>query len=349
MLQAYLYGIRSLALRQVPEPEPGPGEVVVRVRASLTCGTDLKTYRRGHARLPVPGLFGHEASGDVVAVGAGVEGFAPGDAVVWVPTAPCGRCLACAAGLENQCVTLFDEIALGAHAEMILLPARIVARHLFAKPPHASYAGAALLEPLACVVRGQRRLGFLPQRLLVIGVGAIGLLHVAVARRAGVPEIWAIGGRPSGLALAQRLGATRVFRGHLAEVEDAVRREAGPLGVDAVIECTGQVEVWQRAPALVRPGGTVLLFGGLAGGTEVTFPAARLHYDEVSLIGSFHYTPDDVRRAYELLAGDAAFAGALENLISERRPLSDLVDVFAALDAGRDVVKIAFHPGGDAA
>ncbi|HEX6988167.1 MAG TPA: zinc-binding dehydrogenase [Bacillota bacterium] len=349
MLQAYLHGIRSLGLRELPDPQPGPGELLVRVRASLTCGTDLKTFRRGHARLPVPGPFGHEAAGDVIAVGRGVTRFAPGDAVVWVPTVPCGECDPCRRGLYNQCTTLFDRITLGAHADTVLLPAPLVNRHVFAKPAHASYAGAALLEPLACVVRGQRRLGPIGGRLLIIGTGAIGLLHVAAARRAGAPEIWVVGGRRSGLDLAARLGADRTFAGHLPEIEDRIRAEAGPLGIDAIIECAGNAEVWRRAPHLVRPGGSVLLFGGLAASSEVTFDAARVHYDEVTLLGSFHYTPDDVQAAYDLLNHDAGFARSLEMLITERRPLAHLVRVFEELDAGRDVVKIAFEPGDEPA
>lgn len=361
LLQAYLHGIRSLGLRRLPDPEPGPGELLVRVRASLTCGTDLKTFRRGHTRIPVPGPFGHEASGDVIAVGEGVTRFAPGDAVVWVPTVPCGTCEPCRRGLYNQCTSLFDRITLGAHADQLLLPAPLVERHVFAKPAHASYEGAALLEPLACVVRGQRRLGRLGggqgprrggvgpagERVLIIGAGAIGLLHVAVARRSGAGEIWVIGGRRSGLDLARRLGADRVFAGRLPEIEDVLRAEAGPLGIDVVIECTGSPEVWQRAPHLVRPGGDVLLFGGLAGGTQVAFDATRIHYDEITLLGSFHYTPDDVRHAYDLLNGDPDLAQSLEALITERRPLADLVQVFEELDAGRDAVKIAFDPAAE--
>src|SRR5579875_3144442 len=128
--QAVLRAPYELTLRDVPEPDPGPGEVVVRIRAALTCGTDLKTYRRGHPRVPF-GPFGHECAG-------------------------------CRAGRENLCETLFDEIAVGAYADAIRLPARIVRRHLLPKPAPLSYIEAAFLEPLACVVHGWRRLGAAP-------------------------------------------------------------------------------------------------------------------------------------------------------------------------------------------
>lgn len=345
MLQAYLAGIGALELRRTPVPTPGPREVTVRVRVSLSCGTDLKTLRRGHALLPVPGPFGHEASGDVLEVGPGVDRFAPGQAVMWVPTAPCGECNRCRRGLENQCVDLFGQIALGAHAHVIRLPERVVRRHLFAKPPHLSYEVAALLEPLACVLRGQRRLGAV-DNLLVIGAGAIGLLHVAVARRLGRRQIWIVGGRRSGLEVARRLGASRIFPGYLHEQESRIRDAAGPLGIDAVVECTGNPQVWERAPHLVRPGGKVLLFGGLAGGTKVSFDAKRIHYEEVDLLGSFHYSPVDVQHAYDLLVNaEPDWLESLNALITHRRPLSDIVDVYKSMQESRfSGVKTAFFP-----
>ncbi|HLT59004.1 MAG: alcohol dehydrogenase catalytic domain-containing protein [Limnochordales bacterium] len=339
MKQAYLAGIRSLTFRELPKPAPGPGQVLVRICAALTCGTDLKTYRRGHAKLPVPGPLGHEASGVVEAVGEGVTGFRPGDAVMWVPTAPCGACDACALELYNHCRHLFDGIALGAYADYLLLPERVVARHLFRKPDHLSFMEAALLEPLACIVRGWRRLGQ-AQSVAIIGVGAIGLLHVAVAKALGCPDVTVIGGRPSGLELAQRLGADRVIQGHLPAA--AQQLPTGFAAPEAVIECTGQAEVWAQAPALVRPGGRVLLFGGLAGDAAVSFSARRIHYDEVTLLGSFHFTPADVTEAYRLLTEGAMGLG---QLITGVRPLAELQQVFDDLEQGRGV-KYALIPEG---
>src|SRR5579864_2890269 len=153
MRQAYLTAPRRIEWRDTPSPHPGPGELLVRVRAALTCGTDLKTYRRGHPKLGF-GPFGHEASGDVIAAGEGVETFAPGQAVMWVHTAPCFECDRCNAGFENLCERLFDDIALGAYGDQLLLPARVVGCNVFAKPAGLSYIEAAFLEPLSCVVHG---------------------------------------------------------------------------------------------------------------------------------------------------------------------------------------------------
>lgn len=344
MLQGYLAGIRRLTLRQVPVPEPGPGEVVVRIRRALTCGTDLKTFRRGHARLPVPGPFGHEASGVIHAVGEGVQRFRPGDPVMWVPTAPCGACPPCRRGQENLCQRLFEpeRMALGAYAEFIRLPAPIVARHLFPKPDHLTFEQAAFLEPLGCVVRGWRRLGR-PEEVVVIGTGTIGLLHVMVARALQVPRIVAVGRRPAGLELARQAGATETLAADVQDAAPQVRALFGGEGPAAVIEATGRAEGWQAAAQWVRPGGRVLLFGGLAGGTWVHFEAFRLHYEEVDLIGSFHYTPADVRESYDLLARGRL---PVEMLITHRRPLAELPAVFQALDRG-EAIKVALIPDGD--
>lgn len=385
MTQAYLEGIRSLTFRDIPVPEPGPGEIVVRIHTALTCGTDLKTYRRGHAKLPVPGPLGHEASGTVVAMGEGVgpvrgvaekrsgtdrpvRGTSPrsdvdssdrgdaasgrsprvplavGDSVMWAPTAPCGKCERCEQGLFNHCTTLFDEMALGTYADYIVLPERIVRQHVFVKPNHLSFAEAALMEPFACILRGWHRLqadGEPIDSVLIIGVGAIGLQQVAVAKALGVKQITVVGGRESGLAAAKQLGAHDAIQGHVPAVAEKLRA-AGLDTPDVVIECTGHPDVWAEAPSLVRIGGKAMLFGGLAGGTYVPFSGHRIHYDEVTLLGSFHYTTPDLVEAHRLLATGEV---DLSILISDTRPLADLHDVFAKLERGEGI-KYALLPEG---
>lgn len=318
-------------------PRPGPGEVLLRVRTALTCGTDLKTYRRGHPRLPA-GPFGHECAGDVVAVGESVSGVAPGEAVMLVPTAPCGECAACRAGAENHCEHLFRDIVLGAYADYLLISPRVAARHLLPKPAHLTYIEGAFLEPLACVLHGWRRLAVAPPSVVaVVGLGAIGLLQVVTGQALG-HRVAAVGRRPSRLRLAAELGAAPV------EIEqgEIPAQVAGALGTvpDVVIESTGTPHIWEQAPEWVRPGGKVLLFGGLAGGSRVAFDAARLHYGEVDLVSAFHYTPRDVTEAYQWLVERRI---DVRPIISAVRPLDEIVDVFHELDRGGPV-KVALMP-----
>jgi len=329
MRQAVLRAPYDLALEDVPVPIPAPGEVVVRVRAALTCGTDLKTYRRGHPRVPF-GPFGHESAGDVAAVGDGVEGFAVGQAVVFMPTAPCGECGPCRRGSENLCQTLFDDMAVGAYGDQIRLPRRIVRRHLFSKPETLSYVEAAFLEPLACVVHGWRRLGgFRGGRVAVVGLGPIGLLHIREASRRGL-EVVAVGRRAAARAQAVRVGATHTIDAGADDPGESLRALWGD-GPDVLIECTGSPDVWTAAPGWVAGGGRVLLFGGLPGGTTPGFDATRLHYGEVDLIATFHYITEDVHAALALLSSGTFRP---RDLISETRPLDAIVQVFHDLDRG---------------
>lgn len=337
MRQAVLKSPKVLALEDRPVPEPRAGEVLLRVRAALTCGTDLKTYRRGHPRLPA-GPFGHECAGDVVAVGSGIDGVRAGDAVMFVPTAPCGVCAHCAMGAENHCERLFQDIVLGAYADYLLISPRVAAHHLLPKPASLSYIEAAFLEPFACVLHGWERLA-LPgsSTVAVVGLGSIGLLQILTGRAMG-HRMAAVGRRPERLALAARLGAIPVEI-EQGEVGEQLATAFGAFP-DAVIEATGTGYVWERAPHWVRPGGRVLLFGGLAAGTDVTFEADRLHYGEVNLISAFHYTPAEVANAAVWLAERRV---DVRPIISDVRPLDDIVGVFAELDRGGPV-KVALMP-----
>jgi L-iditol 2-dehydrogenase len=345
MRAAFLTAPKTLEWRDDPTPHAGPGEVVVRVRAALTCGTDLKTFRRGHPKLAF-GPFGHEAAGDVIEAGPGVAGFAPGDPVMWVQTAPCGTCRNCRAGRENLCAHLTDDMALGAYAEAIRLPAPVVARNLFPKPAQLSYIEAAFLEPFSCIVHGWRVLEQadaatpVPERVAIVGAGTIGLLHLAYATHAKIPAT-VVAHRPARLALATELGAT-----HTATADFDSLPEELAASFPAVIECGGTPESWQEAVRLAAPGGRVLFFSGLPRGTHVPLDATRVHYEELVCLGSFHFTPDDVRRARELLIANVVPVRAL---ISDVLPLSSLPEAFARLD-NRDGFKYALIPGsGEAA
>jgi L-iditol 2-dehydrogenase len=327
---ATLVAPKRIELREEPEPQAPSGGVVVRVRAALTDGTDLKTYRRGHPKMPMPTRFGHEFSGDVAATGAGVTSFAPGDAVMCAHTAPCGECYWCVRDQEELCETIMPAMILGAYADSIALPKRVVDRNCFLKPSGVGYAEGAFLEPLACVSRSIRALA--PERgsiVAVIGNGAFGILHALLLQRAGVDALL-FGRRAERVALAHEL-RLQSFDVRERSARDVVSERTQGRGADAAIECTGSLEMWESAPALVRRGGSVSFFAGLPAEARVSFLAARLHYDGVRLLAPFHFAPADVRTAYELIAARAL---PLTRLISHTFRLSEVADAFAMLDSG---------------
>ncbi len=230
---------------------------------------------------------------------------------------------------------------LGAFAEQILLPAHIVARNVYPKPQHLSFEEAAFLEPLSCVVYGDQVQALRPhETLVIIGAGPIGLLFLLLAKARGVDRVIVTGKNTGRLEMAARLGADRVV--------DVTREDALPLiaeltagrGADQVIECTGRPSVWEASLKMVRKGGRVLLFGGCPSGTEVRFDTGRLHYDEITLDGVFHFTPEAVAEARELLvSGDID----VSPLISGRFPLTDLERALQLLSRG-DGLKYALIP-----
>ncbi|MCB8932484.1 MAG: alcohol dehydrogenase catalytic domain-containing protein [Chthonomonadaceae bacterium] len=317
-----------IALREIPIPVPGPGELLIRVRAATTCGTDLKAFVRGHPQIPMPGVFGHEYSGVVAVAGSGAR-FREGDAVMGVHSAPCQACSWCRRGQENLCESIMATKVLGSFAEYLLIPERIARLNVFLKPEDLSFERASLLEPLSCVAEGVNHLGVAGesrQRVLVIGAGAIGLMFAAVLR---THEVTVAGRNPSRVAVAQQLGAR-------TSSLEALEADC----FDVVIECTGSVDVWERAPAHARRGGLVVLFGGCPSGTRASFDTARLHYDQIALVSPFHFGTASVRRAREwLLEAQDAFGLVL----TSERPLDDGPEVFEGLRAGRDI-KVVLRP-----
>jgi L-iditol 2-dehydrogenase len=304
MRAAVLRGREALQVEWVPVPVAAPGELVLRVQAALTCGTDLKVYRRGyHAKMLTEGrLFGHELAGTVEQVGDGVTGFAVGDRVVPLNSAPCDICFFCMNDQQNLCDDLLFNN--GAYAEFIRIPARIVAKNTLYVPDKMPFAHAALTEPLACVVRGleesQARAG---QTMIVLGAGPIGLLFIHTAAILGLRVI-AVVKRSDQVTTARKFGAEEVVR--LADVDDpiAAARALTPegRGADIVIEAVATPEAWQWALQMARKGGLVNLFGGPPAGTTVALDTNLIHYSDLTLKASFHHTPGTARRAFDLLA-----------------------------------------------
>lgn len=337
MLRAEVTEPGRFELREVPVPRPGPGEVLVAVEAALTCGTDLKLLQRGHPRIPLPSPLGHEFAGTIAAVGAGVARWREGDAVACVPTAPCGRCTMCARGRENLCPEAVGRMVMGAFAGFVILPAHIVEAHLFQRPEAMPAAHAAGLEPLACVVHGMERAALeAGQSVLILGDGAIGLLFVQLLRLRGAGRVLVAGHHAGRLAVARELGAeTTTAQG--GELTDLVEARGG---ADRVIECVGDPAAWELAHRLAAVGGRVLLYGGCASGSRACFDTGRLHYDEIDVVGAFHYGRRDVHDAFALLRSGSV---RIEPLVTHRVPLARL-DEALGLARSRRAIKVAVLP-----
>ena len=329
MQAAVLYGREDLRVETVAVPVAGPGELVLRVGAALTCGTDLKVYRRGYhaAMLVPPCLFGHEFAGTVVDSGQGA-GFAVGERVVALNSAPCGVCYFCRKGQPNLCSDLLFNN--GAYAEYVRVPARIVEKNTLRVPDGMLLEHAALTEPLACVVNGMEQTGAVAgDTVVVVGAGPIGLMFLAVARSVGCRVI-AVVKRADQVDNALRFGADEVVRiGNGVDTVAAVRSltENG-VGADAVVECVATPQSWEEAVAMVRKGGVVNLFGGPPSGTVVQFDTNRLHYGGITLKASFHHTPAACRRAFGLLRDGVVQA---ESFITARAGLADVPEVFGRM------------------
>lgn len=326
---AYLIKPNKIKVIEKSIPSIQDDEVLVRVKAALTCGTDLKAYLRGHPLIPMPGPFGHEFSGVIEQIGREVNGFKKGDAVMLVHTAPCGECVYCKRGYFNLCDILTRDMMLGAFSEYIVVRNRVVRQNMFHKPEEIDFEEAAFLEPLSCIVHGVRVLSPTKEdKILLIGTGPVGLLFIQVLKSIGV-SVAVMGRNKNKLTLAEKLGADRIYYS-LEESLDFTNA----FGYDKVVECTGQKEIWLKSIYLVRKGGTVLLFGGLKAGTEVCYDAKRIHYDEITLKGAFHYNPEDVKEAYELIKSKKL---KLKELITDKFTISEISLAFEKLSRGEGI------------
>ncbi len=343
MQAAILHGREDIRIENVPVPEAGPGELIVQVGAALTCGTDLKVFRRGyHARMIVPpALFGHELAGTIVQAGTGVTDFSPGDRVVALNSAPCGQCFFCGRGQENLCDDLLFNN--GAYAEFIRVPARIVAKNTLRVPDHVPLEHAALTEPLACAVHGFEDSHPRPGDIVaVIGGGPLGLMILHVAALAGCETI-AVVKHDGQVDAAKQLGAAHVVQS--TTIRKAIRdtRALTPKGrgVDIAIEAVGVPDSWEEAVEMVRKGGTVNFFGGCAVGTHVSLDTNRIHYSDITLRATFHHTPAICRKSLELIASGRFQAGAF---ITGHAHLYELNRVFERLMNRSSEIKTAIVP-----
>lgn len=330
MKAAVLHGVEDLRIESVPVPVAGPGELVVRVGAALTCGTDLKVYRRGyHAKMLTQNrLFGHEVAGTVDQVGAGVSSFSVGDRVVPLNSAPCDACFYCRAGQQNLCDDLLFNN--GAYAEFIRVPRRIVEKNTLRIPDAMPFEHAALTEPLACVLRGlEESSAHAGQTAVVLGAGPIGLLFIHAASLLGL-NVVAVVKRQDQLATAQHFGARHAIR--IADVDNPITAARaltpGGRGADIVFEAVATPEAWQWAVQIARKGGLINLFGGPPAGTAITLDTNLIHYSDLTIKASFHHTPAIARRALDLLSSGRFHC---DDFLTGTAAIDDLPEVFHSM------------------
>ena len=337
-----LYGIKDARIIDIPKPKPKRGEILLKIKAATTCGTDLKMYRRGYPKFGFPIIpWGHECAGVVEEVGEGVEKFKKGDRIATHNTAPCGYCYFCKKGRPELCLNL--SMIMGTFAEFIVLPARIVEVNTWKIPENIDYATASLIEPFSCTVHGAASGNIqLGDDVAIIGAGFQGLNYVQLSKLYGAKKIISIDVNPTRLKLAKELGATDTINPKEVNTKESVFKLTGGMGCDIAFEAAGYPETWELAIDLVRKGGNVVEYGGCKGGTSIKVDTRRLHYDAITIKGVFHTTPKYVQIAWNLIVFEKV---NLKPMITGEMKLDEVIEAFKILDSGTsDDIKIAIKP-----
>jgi L-iditol 2-dehydrogenase len=342
MKAAMLYGVKDLKIEDVPKPKVDAGEVLVKVKAATTCGTDLKIFQRGYVEkvIKLPTIFGHEWAGEVADVSEGLEWPMRGMRVRAGNSVPCLHCTMCQRGKYNLCENMIW--LWGAYAEYIKVPARMVLVNMQEIPSHVSFEEAAITEPLACVLHGVEEAEVkLGDSVAIIGAGPIGLLHLLTVKKIGAEKTIVIDLVKERLDFAEKLGADETVNAGKTDVIETVRRLTSGYGADVVIEAIGLPATWEQALKLVRKGGTVLEFGGCPPGTEIKLNAEMLHYGEVTVMGAFHTTPLHFKKALNLISSRTV---DVKPLITRKMRLEEIREAFEILTTSKSEIKIAIRP-----
>ncbi|MDI6638305.1 MAG: alcohol dehydrogenase catalytic domain-containing protein [Bacillota bacterium] len=346
MKAAVYYGPRDVRVEEVSEPSLEPGEALLKVMFCGVCGTDIKTYLRGHPMFEPPCILGHEPVGEIVEVCPGQDAQARervsvGDVVAVAPYVPCDNCRLCLKGRQEMCAS--KEGITGAFCEYIKVPGEVLAKGVCRIPEGLSPRVACLAEPVACCLNAVEATPLDPgDSVLISGAGPMGLLMLELCKVRGAGAI--LVSEPSE---TRRLEATRrgaqVIDPRVEDVGHRVNAETGGDGADAAFVCVGAADALEGAMSSVRPGGKVNLFGGFPGESRVVVDPNTIHYREVVLLGSFGFAPRHFHMAMRLLAsGRLDIAGLLSWEFA-------LDEVGLALNAGAsgEALKVLLRMDGD--
>lgn len=335
MKAAILHAPDDMRLQSVADPVSQPGDMLLRMRAATICGTYIRIFRGRKTRgVRYPSILGHEFVGEVIDTGEHV-GWSEGDLVCVCPAIACGQCGPCRGGVANLCtkLTAHGYELDGGFAELIRVPRQAVtAGNVVRLPAGLEPEIAALAEPLACVINGQDLVDVLQgDRVVVLGAGPIGLLHIMLARHRGASRVIAVQRSAHRRAAALAMGADLAIDPQAEEITARVHDATGGRGADVVIVAAGSADFANLAMRLVRPRGRVSLFAGFPAGIETSFDLNALHYGEVTVTGAFGLTLTQFTQALDLIAGHHL---PLRGLISHRLELDDVMEAFEIAEQG---------------
>jgi len=346
-MKAALYsGPQDLKIIEVPTPTPAANEILIRVHSCATCGTDAKIFNHGHPRLKPPQIIGHEIAGEIVTVGADVQGYAVGDRVQVIAAIPCGTCWLCTSGRMTICG---NQLSMGyqspgGFAEYMVIPHEVIRVNGVNKiPSNISYDEAAVTEPLACVLNAQQILNVQKgDTVLVMGAGPIGCLHVRVARALGAAKVFLAdinGGRLKKSADVVKPDAA--FDMSAVKLEDEILKVTDGHGPSIIITAAPAAKAQEQAISMVAPGGKVSFFGGLPKDAPyIQCDANIVHYKEVTLYGANGSSPQQNLDALNLIASGKVHVA---DLITHKVALDHVQDAIDAVLSG-DAIKVVVNP-----
>ena len=339
MKVAMYYNNKDVRMEEIPAPSIGPGELLVKVLASGICGSDvMEWYRIKKA----PRVLGHEITGEIVEVGKGVKDYLVGDRVFVSHHVPCNTCHYCLNGFHTACDTLrstnFDP---GGFAEYIRVPKINVDRGLFLLPMEVSFEEGVFVEPLACVLRGQRLAGLRPGRtVFVIGSGMSGLLQIALARASGAGHIIASDIHEYRLKAAKQFGADEAIDAKEATPSLIRRKNHGKL-FDLVIVCAGSLSAYKQALETVDRGGTILCFAPIEPGVKFAFPFFDFWNDGITLLPTYGGSPLDITTSIELIRSRRL---PVREMITHQLPLEETGLGFKLVAEAKESIKVIIKP-----
>jgi len=346
MKAAVLEELDKLVVKEVPDPVVGPDDALVKVYSCAVCGSDVRIFHHGNNRVHTPAIIGHESSGEIVAVGERVTGFAVGDRVALGADVPCGECAVCKAGYGNNCRINYamGYQFQGSFAEYVPLNRIMINFGPVHKIPDSmSWDEAALAEPLSCVLNAVEFTGIgLGDVVVVMGAGPIGCMIIPVAIMCGAAKVIAINRSPGRLEFAKNVGADVVICSSEEDQTERVLEETGGLGADVIFTANPSPQSHADALKMAKNRGRVNLFGGLPAGSKVELETNLIHYKELLVSGAHGAVPRHHRQAVDIIASGRI---DIKAFISHRYPLEQIGEAFGVAES-KAGLRVVVKPNG---